>query len=224
MIQAQMATFLRSQDGTLLKGDTAIQQRWREHFEQLLNCESIVTDDTILSIPQHPERASRDIPPTRKKLAQVFLNRLLPLTEEILPETQCGFRLSQGTTDMIFLAGQIQEKCREQNQELFMAFIDLTKAFEYINREALWKVLSRFGCPATFITIPGFNLGSWKSGPMVHPGCKRGPFLDNIAPMVRHASDWLQINYSTSGTPPSSHPLKKATLSQPFLPDLHICR
>ena len=34
-----------------------------------------------------------------------------------------------------------------------MAFIDLTKAFGSINREALWKVLSRFGCPANFITI-----------------------------------------------------------------------
>ena len=48
-------TPLRSQDGTLLKGDTATQQRWKEHFEQLLNRESMVTDDTILSIPQHPE-------------------------------------------------------------------------------------------------------------------------------------------------------------------------
>ena len=102
MGQAQMATFLLSQDGTLLKGDTAIQQRWRERFEQLLNREAMVRDDTILSIPQHPERASREIPPTGKKLDQVFLNRLLPLTEEILPETQCGFRPSQGTADMFF--------------------------------------------------------------------------------------------------------------------------
>ena len=54
---------------------------------------------------------------------------------------------------MIFVARQIQEKCREQNHEQFMAFIDLTKAFDSINREVLWKVLSRFGCPANFITI-----------------------------------------------------------------------
>ena len=57
--------------------------------------------------------------------------------------------------------------------------------------------------------ISGFNLEFLKNGPMAHPGCKRGPFLDNIAPMVQHASDWLQINYSTtttSRTPPRSHP------------------
>ncbi len=30
---------------------------------------------------------------------------------------------------MIFTARQLQEKCREQRQPLYMAFIDLTKAF-----------------------------------------------------------------------------------------------
>ena len=190
----------------------------------------MVTDDTILSIPQHQERAPLHIPPNRKEvqfatmqiktiklvalqkssslvarssqtdfmnlsarygmtppdlrnanivtiykkgdkldcgnyrgiallsiagkiLARVLLNRLLPLTEEILPATQFGFRPSRGTTDMIFVARQIHVKFREQNQELFMAIIDITKASDSINREALWKVLSRFGCPANFITI-----------------------------------------------------------------------
>ena len=88
-----------------------------------------------------------------KILARVLLNRLFPLTEEILPETQCGFIPSRGTTDMIFVARQIHVKCREQNQELFMDIIDITKASDSINREALWNVLSRFGCPANFITI-----------------------------------------------------------------------
>nr|XP_005286067.1 inactive N-acetylated-alpha-linked acidic dipeptidase-like protein 2 [Chrysemys picta bellii] len=41
---------------------------------------------------------------------------------------------------MIFMARESQEKCREQNQELFMAFIDLTKAFDSISHDVLWKV------------------------------------------------------------------------------------
>ena len=40
--------------------------------------------------------------------------------------------------------------------------------------------------------------------------------MDNIAPMVRHASDWLHINYSKSRTPPSGHPSKQASLPQIF--------
>ena len=88
-----------------------------------------------------------------KILARVLLNRLLPLSEEILPETQSGFRPARGTVDMIFSARQIQEKCTEQQQPLFMAFIDLTKAFDSLNREALWKILKRMGCPEKFIAI-----------------------------------------------------------------------
>ena len=51
-------------------------------------------------------------------LAKVLLNRLQPLSESIIPETQCGFRPGRGTTDMIFSARQVQEKCREQGCDL----------------------------------------------------------------------------------------------------------
>ena len=34
-----------------------------------------------------------------------------------------------------------------------MAFIDLTKAFDSINREALWRILAKYGCPEKFISI-----------------------------------------------------------------------
>jgi len=47
----------------------------------------------------------------------------------------------------------LQEKCREQHQSLFFAFIDLTKAFDTINRELLWKVLINFGCLPHFLQI-----------------------------------------------------------------------
>jgi len=43
-------------------------------------------------------------------------------------------------------------KCREQHQSLFLAFIDLTKAFDTVNRDLLWKV-SKFGCPAHFLQM-----------------------------------------------------------------------
>jgi len=36
---------------------------------------------------------------------------------------------------------------------LFFAFIDLRKAFDTVNRDLLWKVLSKFGCPPDFLQI-----------------------------------------------------------------------
>ena len=59
----------------------------------------------------------------------------------------------RGTTDMIFVARQLQEKCRDQLLDFCVAFIDLSKAFETVNREMLWDILRRGGCPTKFTNI-----------------------------------------------------------------------
>lgn len=88
-----------------------------------------------------------------KVLASILRRRLDRLAERILPESQCGFRPSRGTTDMIFSARQLQEKCREQNRHLYMTFFDLSKAFDTVNRTALWRVLKRYGCPDKLVSL-----------------------------------------------------------------------
>ncbi|XP_076056334.1 uncharacterized protein LOC143034284 [Oratosquilla oratoria] len=52
-----------------------------------------------------------------------------------------------------YRARQLQEKAREQYQQLSMTFFDLTKSFDSVNRSALWKILSHFGCPDKYINI-----------------------------------------------------------------------
>ena len=54
---------------------------------------------------------------------------------------------------MIFTARQLQDKCQEQNVDLYMTFVDLTKAFDTVSREGLWKIMAKFGCPAKFIAM-----------------------------------------------------------------------
>jgi len=54
---------------------------------------------------------------------------------------------------MIFVARLLQEKCREQNRDLYLAFIDLTPTFDTVNRDLLWQILRKFGCPPAFLTI-----------------------------------------------------------------------
>ena len=76
--------------------------------------------------------------------------RLQILADHIYPESQCGFR---STVDMIFSAGQLQEKCREQQQPLYLAFIDLTKAFDLVSRTGLFKPLEKIECPPKLLTI-----------------------------------------------------------------------
>ena len=87
-------------------------------------------------------------------LAKIMLTSLLfHVVDLVLPESLCGFLRGHSTIYMIFVARQLQEKCRELHQYLYMAFVDLTKAFDIVNRNLLWNILRKFGCPPTFIAI-----------------------------------------------------------------------
>uniref|UniRef100_A0A803TM72 ribonuclease H n=1 Tax=Anolis carolinensis TaxID=28377 RepID=A0A803TM72_ANOCA len=155
-----------------------------------------------------------------KILARILANRLLPVSEDTLPESQNGFRPSRGTVDMIFTARQLQEKCREQNQPLYMAFIDLAKAFDTVNRSALWTILQKIGCPDKFVNIlrllhddmmatvldsNGSQSDPFKVESGVKQGCVIAPTLFSIfIAMILHLVDGklptgVEIIYRTDG-------------------------
>ncbi|VDL90107.1 unnamed protein product [Schistocephalus solidus] len=88
---------------------------------------------------------------TGKIFALIHLNRLSGhLKQSLLPESQCGFRRHRGTTDMIFADRQLQEKFPEMLTHPYTTFVDPTKAFDTVNRDGLWKVMQKFGCPERF--------------------------------------------------------------------------
>ena len=57
-----------------------------------------------------------------KILAKIILNRLNAHLDQagLIPESQCWFRKDRVTIAMIFTARQLQEKCQEQNVDLYM--------------------------------------------------------------------------------------------------------
>ena len=72
-----------------------------------------------------------------KVLSTAMANRLASVLKKILPEAQCDFRLNRGTSDTIFTLRQLQEKALEQQGSIYMEFIDLTKAFDSVDRSLL---------------------------------------------------------------------------------------
>ena len=54
---------------------------------------------------------------------------------------------------MILTARQLQEKCQEQNVGLYITFVDLTKAFDTVSRDGLWKIMTKFGCPPRYVAM-----------------------------------------------------------------------
>ncbi len=74
-----------------------------------------------------------------KILARILLNRLV----KKISGSSVWILSGRSTVDMVFAVRQIQEKCLEQQMDLYAVFIDLTKAFDTVNREALWTILRK---------------------------------------------------------------------------------
>ena len=114
---------------------------------------------------------------------RLMLNRLSKHLANInlIPESQCGFVPGKSTADSSFALQQLQEKCKLQNQDLYLCFIDLTKAFDTVSREGLWCILEKAGCPSHFVRIIR-------------------SFHDNMKATVREGSDKSPAFEVTSGT------------------------
>nr|VZI19096.1 unnamed protein product [Spirometra erinaceieuropaei] len=86
-----------------------------------------------------------------KIFARILLNRLNNHLEQgLLPESQCCFRRHRGTADVTFAARQLQEKCKEMLTHQYSTFVHLLKTSDTVNREGLWKIMQKFGCPERF--------------------------------------------------------------------------
>ena len=48
---------------------------------------------------------------------------------------------------------QLQEQCGEQRQTLYIAIINLTKVFDLVSRDGLFRVLLKIGCPCKLLSV-----------------------------------------------------------------------
>ena len=81
-----------------------------------------------------------------KVFCRVLQRRLARRAEGLLSESQCGFRSGCGCLDQVFMMRILAEKAREFNTPLYLCFVDLRKAYDSVNRQALWAVLRRRYC------------------------------------------------------------------------------
>ena len=66
---------------------------------------------------------------------------------------QFGFMAGESTTDAIFIVRQLQEKYLARNKELWMAFVDLEKAFDRVPREVVWWALRCLGVDEWIVSV-----------------------------------------------------------------------
>ena len=88
-----------------------------------------------------------------KVFCSIIQSRIQKKTEEILSESQAGFRMGRSTVDQLFSLRQIAEKHMEIGRPLYCCYIDYQKAFDTVWQDGLWKSMEHLGYPAKIIRL-----------------------------------------------------------------------
>jgi exonuclease III len=129
-----------------------------------------------------------------KILLRIILNRIKTKTEQELPDEQAGFRPGRGTRDQITNLRVIMSKLKENQQPLYMCFIDFQKAFDSVKHEKLWWAMLDMGYPAHLVDLLAKLYKSQKAAVRVageisewfsiqkgvRQGCVLSPYLFNV--------------------------------------------
>ena len=76
------------------------------------------------------------------------------VVESQLGEHQAGFRSNRGCCDQIFATKILMQRAKEFNKSIYICFVDLHEAYDTVNKNALWKALSKsFSMPEKLIRI-----------------------------------------------------------------------
>ena len=75
------------------------------------------------------------------KIVVIIIRRLKTWYEKQLLDQQQGFCAARGTTDGIFVAKRVQQITSKIKKPTFVLFVDLTAAFDHVERGWLFKIL-----------------------------------------------------------------------------------
>eukprot|EP00903_Cladosiphon_okamuranus_P019178 g17640.t1 len=139
--QAGGQQLVTDENGVFLRNKDAILKRWRRFFDTLLNSKfPTLNPDVVEQVAQRPTtRATRRL-------------EAVPDPEEIEAATN-GFGNWKAVGPDLLAAELLKELGRRRRVPLYMCFIDLQKAYDSVDRELLWKVLTRAGIPAEMIAV-----------------------------------------------------------------------
>ena len=129
-----------------------------------------------------------------KTYATIIHQLLTPYAELILNERQGGFRRMRSTTTHILNLKNIISYRGAERQETFVAFLDLTRAYDSIPRESLWRAMRALHIPeklvrvcaslyddVTYAVVVNNIRSTTKTNPVgLRQGCPLSPVLFNL--------------------------------------------
>ena len=78
-------------------------------------------------------------------VGKVLNERVKVLTGDKVMDEQGGFRSGRGCVDQIFAVKQIVEKTIEKDKKVYMAFVNLEKAYDNVSRRSYGKCWMSMG-------------------------------------------------------------------------------
>ena len=84
---------------------------------------------------------------TVKVMLKILPSSLQQYVNHELSDVQAGFRKGRGTRDQVANICWIIEKAREFQKNIYLCFIDYTKAFDRVDHNKLWKIIKEMGIP-----------------------------------------------------------------------------
>lgn len=90
-----------------------------------------------------------------KVYLRVIHNRMTDVVEEdkLLGEYQNGFRTKRRATDNLFILRTIAEKYKIEKKQLYIALLDVRKAYDRVWREALWFKMRQMKFPEKLLRV-----------------------------------------------------------------------
>jgi hypothetical protein len=126
---------------------TAIASIFNQIFKEHQPCEALTNGILIpLNKPGKPLTVENTRPITllntmRKLLSLIVLNRIYPSIMKYIPEGQRGFMRKRSTADIIWTYKTLHALANRRNKEYYILGIDMTKAFDSIDRSILLNCL-----------------------------------------------------------------------------------
>ena len=78
-----------------------------------------------------------------KLLLRIIMMRVRNKINPEIAEEQCGFVEGKGTTNAIFILRTLIERALEIQKDVFLCFLDYTKAFDRVHHDEIMKELKK---------------------------------------------------------------------------------
>ena len=90
---------------------------------------------------------------TSKEMLKILQARLQQYVNHEFPDVRAGFRKGRGTRDQIANICWIIGKARELQKNIYLCFTDYAKAFDCVDNNKLWKILTEMRIPDHLICL-----------------------------------------------------------------------